>query len=401
MSHLRSLEKDRPTREWIESMRKCYPCETEIDRVLTRKMLLRAGPGYSPVSLETLVDGVNALLRRHLPDEFRVSDAQWMTGGASKLQMSFVLDWNSPGAGRTKTPMVLRMEPAASGIESSRMREYQMQRALTGHVPVPPAYWVDVEGEFLPYPAIICGFVNGVTKPTGTDARVSGTGTTFPPDLGRVLGQQFVDHMAAMHCLDWRNAGLDAFDAPATPLQSVEWQINWWERVWEEDANEDIPMLRLAMAWLRNNMPPVDHLSLVHGDFRTGNFLYDESNNRITALLDWETAHIGDRHEDIFYMTTAPYRQFAADGKTEVIGGMLPAETFYEAYEKASGLPIIPATATFYRVLNSVKIASVALGSCYRVARGGKTHQDVLVAWIMGVAYTVMDDLRATLEEVL
>ncbi len=401
MSHLRSLEKDRPTREWIESMRKCYPCETEIDRVLTRKMLLRAGPGYSPVSLETLVDGVNALLRRHLPDEFRVSDAQWMTGGASKLQMSFVLDWNSPGAGRTKTPMVLRMEPAASGIESSRMREYQMQRALTGHVPVPPAYWVDVEGEFLPYPAIICGFVNGVTKPTGTDARVSGTGATFPPDLGRVLGQQFVDHMAAMHCLDWRNAGLDAFDAPATPLQSVEWQINWWERVWEEDANEDIPMLRLAMAWLRNNMPPVDHLSLVHGDFRTGNFLYDESNNRITALLDWETAHIGDRHEDIFYMTTAPYRQFAADGKTEVIGGMLPAETFYEAYEKASGLPIIPATATFYRVLNSVKIASVALGSCYRVARGGKTHQDVLVAWIMGVAYTVMDDLRATLEEVL
>ena len=49
--------------------------------------------------------------------------------------------------------MVLRMEPAASGIESSRMREYQAQRALIGHIPVPLAYWVDVEGEFLPYPA--------------------------------------------------------------------------------------------------------------------------------------------------------------------------------------------------------------------------------------------------------
>jgi aminoglycoside phosphotransferase (APT) family kinase protein len=369
-------DKNRPTKEWIELIRRRFPCETEIDRVLTRKMLLRAGPGYSPVSLETLVDGVNALLRQHLRDDFRVFDAQWMTGGASKLQMSFVLDWNSPELGRTRTPMVLRMEPAASGIESSRMREYQIQRALNGHIPVPAAYWVDVEGKYLPYPAIICGYVNGVTKPSGTDARVSGTGTTFPPETGRVLGHQFVGHMATLHRLDWRNAGLDAFDAPATALQSVEWQINWWQRAWEEDSNEDIPLLRLAIAWMRNNMPPIDHLSLVHGDFRTGNFLYDEADNRITALLDWETAHIGDRHEDIFYMTTAPYRQFAADGKTEVIGGMLPAEEFYAAYEKASGLPVIPKTATFYRVLNSVKIASVALACCYRVARGGKTHQD-------------------------
>ena len=99
------MDKNHPTREWIESLRKRYPCETEIDRVLTRKMKLRAGPGYSPVSLETLVEGVNALLRKHLRDEFRVFDAQWMTGGASKLQVSFVLDWNSPQLGRTSTPM--------------------------------------------------------------------------------------------------------------------------------------------------------------------------------------------------------------------------------------------------------------------------------------------------------
>ena len=63
MSHLRSLEKDRPTREWIESMRRRYPCETEIDRVLTRKLQRRAGPPYSPVSLDTMVQGLNALLK--------------------------------------------------------------------------------------------------------------------------------------------------------------------------------------------------------------------------------------------------------------------------------------------------------------------------------------------------
>ena len=71
-----AVDKNRPSAEWIAQLRRRYPCEAEIDRTLTRKLLLRAGPGYSPVSLETLVEGVNALLRKHLRDDFRVFDAQ-------------------------------------------------------------------------------------------------------------------------------------------------------------------------------------------------------------------------------------------------------------------------------------------------------------------------------------
>jgi aminoglycoside phosphotransferase (APT) family kinase protein len=41
----------------------------------------------------------------------------------------------------------------------------------------------------------------------------------------------------------------------------------------------------------------------VHGDYRSGNFLLDEGSGRITATLDWESGHLGDRHADLAYCT--------------------------------------------------------------------------------------------------
>lgn len=85
------VNKNAPSSGWVEHLRRRFPVESEIDRILTRKMQGRAGPGYSPVSLEILVQGVESLLRSELGDDFEVRDARWLSGGASKLQMSFLL----------------------------------------------------------------------------------------------------------------------------------------------------------------------------------------------------------------------------------------------------------------------------------------------------------------------
>lgn len=396
------IDKNAPTAAWIRTLRHAYRCEREVDRVLTRKLERRAGPGYVPVPLDGLMQGVESLLRSRIGGDFRIRDAQWMTGGASKLQVAFRLEWNAPGVGATVTPMVLRMEPAASIVETSRRREYQLIRALEGHVPVPKAYWVDAEAEFLPYPAIVCGFVDGVTRPSDGAAGVSGVGTTFDPRVRERLAEEFVRCMAAMHTFDWRSAAMDTFDAPAVgTTEAAEWQVDWWQRVWEEDAHEDVPLLRLAVAWLRQNLPVLDHVSVVHGDYRTGNFLYDEATCRITAVLDWETGHLGDRHEDLVYMTNAPYKQLLDDGKTYMLGGLMTEPALYEAYERISGLPVDPAKLKFYKVLNVLKVVAVVLASGYRGARCGKTHQDVVLAWVMGFAPVILNDLRQTLDEVM
>lgn len=396
------IDKNRPTHEWIEQLRKRFPCEKEIDRVLTRKLQRRAGPPYTPVTLETLVKGTEALIGSEVKDGFEITEASWLSGGASKLQMAFKLNWNQPGVGRTSTPMVLRMEPSESIVETSRLREYQIIKAMEGVVPVPPAYWVDPDGTFLPYPAIVYGFATGVTKPSTASSGVTGVGTYMPPELRPVLGAQFIDHYALIHNFDWANSPhLSAFDKLSPGTEAIELQLNWYERLWEEDANEDVPLMRLAMSWMRANMPPVDKVSVIHGDYRTGNFLYTEHDNKISSWLDWELAHLGDRHEDIAWTTSLTFGCMAEDAKTFLVGGFMPKEEFYAAYEKASGLAIDRKKLKFYEIFNTYKSANICLGTGNRVARGGKTHQDILVAWLSGISYMVMNELRTQLEEVL
>ena len=72
-------------------------------------------------------------------------------------------------------------------------------------------------------------------------------------------------------------------------------QVNWWRRVWEEDRKEDDPLMEVTYNWLIRNAPKLDHVSIVHGDCRGGNFLFTEHDAKITAWLDWELAYLGDR----------------------------------------------------------------------------------------------------------
>jgi aminoglycoside phosphotransferase (APT) family kinase protein len=148
-------------------------------------------------------------------------------------------------------------------------------------------------------------------------------------------------------------------------------------------------------------MPPIDHLSVIHGDYRVGNFLFTEEDNQISAWLDWELAYIGDRHEDISWATKELFGHNAEDGKTFLVGGFTPREEFFAAYEKASGLPVNRDTLRYYDLFASYKSVAITLGTGYRAPRNGKTHQDVLVGWLAGISYTLLEQFRTQLEEVL
>ena len=228
----------------------------------------------------------------------------------------------------------------------------------------------------------------------------AGLGVNYGKTLRPILGKQFVDCMAKIHTLDISKVNLSTMDIPTLGTQAVEWQLNWWERIWEEDVHEDVPLMRLTMAWLREHMPPVDHVSVVHGDYRTGNFLYTEHDNQISAILDWELGHLGDRHEDIAYAALPPFGHFAEDGKTFLIGSFLDQADYYAQYEKASGLPIIPEAITYYNIFSIYKLVAICLATMYRIAACGKTHQDIMVNWLIGVSYPLLELLRTRMEEV-
>ncbi len=397
--------RQQPSQAFIEDLRARYPIEAEIDRVLTRKMQRRAGPPHRPVGLSELAASLESLLGRKLDKPFAVSNLRWMTGGSSKLQAAFDLEWHGPGGDEPPhiTAMVLRMSPAESIVESSRRREFEMIRALAELVPVPECFWEDEDAEIFPYPALVFGLARGVAKPsTDTSQQVTGLGIDYGPRLRPAVTRSFKEGLARFHTADVAGMDLPSFELPKVGTnEGILKQVAMWRRIWDEDRGEAEPLFTLAANWLEDNAPVLDHASVVHGDCRSGNFLIDEGSGHITAWLDWELTTIGDRHQDLTWATSLAYAHMSEDGRTVLVNGMLPIDEFYAAYEQATGLAIDEARIRYYRVYNCWVAAIVCIATAYRAAKGGKSHQDVVLTWLNGIGGMLMAQLSHSLAEAM
>ena len=395
--------RDTPTNEFIADLRSRYPVEREVDAMLTRRMLRRSGAPYKNVTLEELSDCFSRLLDATLDTPHKILDPRWLSGGASKIQMRVTLEWTPPGESvQTSSDLVIRMEPSESLNASSRRREFELLDALADVIPVPTVYWVDDDATFFPEPALVYAYSSGVTKPTGgTGGAVTGMGTNFGARLRKILSPQFVDILARIHTFDHRSAPLRSFDRPAVgTTESALWQLNRGRRVWEEDRGEEFALMDVAANWLERNLPILDHATVVHGDFRAGNFLFDEQSGSISAVLDWERAYIGDRHRDLAWLTAKVIGHNDADG-TYLVCGLMPETEFYARYEDASGFAVDPDRLRFYEILNRYQQVQTLLGTSFRVAKLGKSHQNVLVTRMETAAYLLAEELRTALREVI
>jgi len=400
---VRDAWRDTPDASFDARMRQWYPTEREMEAILARKLTHRARPAPAAVSLQDLTGWLRAFLRPRLEGDFEITDQRWFAGGASKIQMGFTLSARLPGAARHEPlRLVVRMEPAESLNSTSRAREFQLLRACEPHLPVPHAYWVDDQAEHFPEPALIYAFAEGVTKPSRTQSgALSGIGTQFGPELRAVLGPQFVAHLGRLHALPSEGPGFEAFDRPATgTVQSALWQLNRARRVWEEDRHGDLALMEVAADWLEEHLPELDRVSLLHGDYRSGNFLFDEATGRITSVLDWERGYLGDRHRDLAWAASRVFGCLAEDGRTFLASGLVPLEQFFEDYERASGLRVDEARLHWYTLFNAWQVAVAALATSHRVVRLGKSHQDILLASTEAVGYGALEILRRELEAV-
>jgi aminoglycoside phosphotransferase (APT) family kinase protein len=389
-----------PTAEWIAAVRSRFAVERTVDSALTEKLERRATPAPGREDLHGLIVQMQNFLERRTEGPVRVTNLRRLSGGASKEQFAFDLDWIHGGRRRIADRMVLRRDPSESIVVTNRLREFQLLRAFDGVVPVPHAYWVDERGAELTRPALICGFAQGVQRPMIDVGGVTGIGIRFDAAHRERLAPQFIRHLASIHCASPAGIDLSAFDTPGVGTsQDAEYQLNWWARVWQEDMLEDIPLIHLAENWLRRNKPSLDHCSVVHGDYRTGNFLFDPETVEITAILDWELGYLGDRHADLAWILMPSLVTKDEVGRP-LCTSLFSRESFLDAYTRISGLTIDERRLDYYTVLAYWKTVIMALGSGLRAANGAKTHQDIMLVWFAGLGYAVLESLRQALEKI-
>ena len=107
----------------------------------------------------------------------------------------------------------------------------------------------------------------------------------------------------------------------------------------------DRPILALAMRWLEANIPAAVTPRLVHGDFRLGNLMFEHG--RLTGVIDWELAHLGDWHEDLAFGCMTVWRFSRPDRPGY---GLTSIAELAREYEAAGGERFDPARFRFWTI---------------------------------------------------
>jgi aminoglycoside phosphotransferase (APT) family kinase protein len=132
------------------------------------------------------------------------------------------------------------------------------------------------------------------------------------------------------------------------------------------DALEAVrPSTEWGLRWAERHAPPCPTPTLVHRDFRTGNYMVDA--HGLAAVLDWEFAGWGDPMSDIGWFCAECWRF----GRPELeAGGIAPRAAFYRGYETESGARIDDEAVRYWEVVAHLRWAVVALEQGHRHLSG-------------------------------
>jgi len=272
----------------------------------------------------------------------RIDNVAPITAGNARQAWEFDVRWLDGGKERKVSCVMLRKAQAGQ-LETDLAPEFRIVSALwNSGVPVARALWMDGEGRWLERPSFIVEKVAGATdflallKPEAAAER------------SRALAEQLALVAARLHTVDWKKLAVDFLPA-TTPETAAAQQISYWEALFLKHRMEPHPIMVAAFIWLKEHRPIARRISIVHGDFRFGNFLYE--GDRINAMLDWEMVHLGDPAEDIAWAYRSLWGPQA----------FLSLDKFVKRYTELSGITVDPETLLFYRLLGEVKHSIISL----------------------------------------
>ena len=122
------------------------------------------------------------------------------------------------------------------------------------------------------------------------------------PAERRAIYEAMIDTLAALHSIDVEVAGLSDFGKPGNYFER---QVSRWTKQYRAAETELMPEMERLIEWLPQTLPEQTRTSVVHGDYRIDNLIYDSHEAKIAAVLDWELSTLGDPLADFTYVAMA------------------------------------------------------------------------------------------------
>lgn len=290
-----------------------------------------------------------------LPDVGPPLEATLIAGGKSNLTFAVtdgLREW------------IVRRPPLGHVLETAHdmAREYRVIAALQDTaVPVPHAYALCSDAGVLGAPFYV------MERCPGTPFRHASELEPRGPARTRAIAEQLVDTLVALHSVDPVSVSLGDLGRPAGFLQR---QVERWRTQLAASYSRDLPLADELYQELSARVPTEGAGAVIHGDYRLDNVLVDDR-DRLTAVLDWEMATLGDPLTDLALMLV--YFRLGANGvaglsDVSTAPGFLDEWGVVERYSRGSGRDV--SAIGFYLGLAAFKLAAILEGIHFRHLAG-------------------------------
>lgn len=190
------------------------------------------------------------------------------------------------------------------------------------------------------------------------------------PEERRGVYNAMIDTLAALHNVDVEKAGLSDFGKPGNYFGR---QVDRWTKQYRLSETEDMPEMNRLIEWLPATLPEQTRTSVVHGDYRIDNMIFETDSTKVAAVLDWELSTLGDPLADFTYVAMAWVTENG--GRSGVMDldrkalGIPELEEVVDRYCAATGRDDVP-DMNWYFAYNFFRLAGIMQGIRKRVIDG-------------------------------
>lgn len=215
---------------------------------------------------------------------------------------------------------ILRLDSGGEAFSASvgKVAEAKAQQAAE-HADAPVAPVIEI---FESHATLGAGYVMAFKKGESLGNRI--LKDDIYADARKNLTDQCAKALGAIHSVTPEKA-------PFLPISPAAEQLETLYKLHLE-YGEPLPVFSAVYGWLKQNLPQSTDTTLVHGDFRLGNFLVNEQG--LNAVLDWELTHLGDPVEDLGWLCVKAWRFTHPQNP---VGGFGHYQELLDAYFAASG----------------------------------------------------------------